>query len=366
MAKMNFWDAGKKYSESEDRLRNMNLGCDQLTIYSLTPEGETEPTRLIIKLAYMHDGDNYLTLKRVDLLETTVCMAAFDYRNLYPQSLLSWCLEVKKLRSQGIDGKEYYSFFRHIGGKLLGKVTIREFFDFNPRRDEPGAQEFLRDKEFFCSLPLDQLLEKDWKKLVKKIDPSRAEVRGTHLDHLFDGYESITELDLSSFDTSKVWTMHSMFKNCKSLQRLNLSSFDTSGTYNMAFMFENCESLKRLDLSHFDFSSVGHMKGMFKGCTNLEEVIVSDTILRAGGVDHATGHKIAKYYSSWSGAHTPSQADAAGTLCYDLEDEIARVSFARATQEEQYKHLGLMDKDTSAPRAKLIIVPHKPPKKGRK
>lgn len=43
---------------------------------------------------------------------------------------------------------------------------------------------------------------------------------------MFDGCESIQELDLSAFNTKKVQDMEHMFDSCENLEKLNLSSFD--------------------------------------------------------------------------------------------------------------------------------------------
>ena len=65
---------------------------------------------------------------------------------------------------------------------------------------------------------------------------------------IFSECSSLTNLDLSSFDTSNVTDMSSMFKQCISLTNLNLSSFDTSNVTNMRWMFFRCSSLTNLDL----------------------------------------------------------------------------------------------------------------------
>jgi len=78
--------------------------------------------------------------------------------------------------------------------------------------------------------------------------------------------ESLTALDLSSFDTSKVENMGWMFSYCESLTALDLSNFDTSKVTDMNEMFRLCESLTALDLSNFDTAKVEKMDGMFFGC----------------------------------------------------------------------------------------------------
>ncbi len=56
------------------------------------------------------------------------------------------------------------------------------------------------------------------------------------MSDMFDGYQG-TSLDLSNFDTSKVTDMSSMFFDCNNLTSLNLSNFDTSKVTDMSSMF---------------------------------------------------------------------------------------------------------------------------------
>ena len=86
---------------------------------------------------------------------------------------------------------------------------------------------------------------------------------------------SITDLDLSSFDTSNVTDMSAMFCECGGLQSVNLSSFDTSKVTSMFRMFESCASLTNVDLSSFNTSNVTNMEEMFYSCQDLEHVDLS-------------------------------------------------------------------------------------------
>ena len=78
---------------------------------------------------------------------------------------------------------------------------------------------------------------------------------------------SFSSIDLSSFDTSNVTNMQSMFQASEitSLE-LDLSSFDTSNVTNMNYMFQGV-NLEKLDLTSFDTSNVKYMSGMFEMVT---------------------------------------------------------------------------------------------------
>ena len=90
------------------------------------------------------------------------------------------------------------------------------------------------------------------------------------MTHMFCNCISLTSLDLSVFDTSKVTSIQYMFKGCYSLSFLNLKNFNTSSVKEMQYMFQDCKSLTSLDLSSFDTSLVSKMHYMFTNCTNLE------------------------------------------------------------------------------------------------
>ena len=97
----------------------------------------------------------------------------------------------------------------------------------------------------------------------------------TDMSGMFSGCESLTSLDLTSFDTSKVTDMRWMFFDCESLTALDLSSFNTSEVTGMSGMFYDCESLTALDLSSFNTSEVTDMSYMFFGCSSLTALNLS-------------------------------------------------------------------------------------------
>ena len=60
--------------------------------------------------------------------------------------------------------------------------------------------------------------------------------------------KNLKSIDLSSFNTSNVTSMASMFYSCNSLTSLDLSSFNTSNVTSMDSMFNGCYSLTSLTL----------------------------------------------------------------------------------------------------------------------
>jgi len=80
---------------------------------------------------------------------------------------------------------------------------------------------------------------------------------------------------LAHFNTSSVINMASMFSGCTRITSIALTGFDTSsvaGTSNstgMALMFYNCIALTSVDLSSFDTSHVYSFYSMFDGCKDL-------------------------------------------------------------------------------------------------
>ena len=71
-----------------------------------------------------------------------------------------------------------------------------------------------------------------------------------------------TSLDLSSFDTSNVTSMSWMFHNSAATEIKGLENFNTSKVTDMSYMFSNTKATT-LDLSSFDTSNVTSMVSMF-------------------------------------------------------------------------------------------------------
>ena len=55
-----------------------------------------------------------------------------------------------------------------------------------------------------------------------------------------------------------------MFYGCSSLTNINLSNFNTNNVIDMSGLFGGCSSLKDINLSNFNTNKVTDMRAMFK------------------------------------------------------------------------------------------------------
>lgn len=93
---------------------------------------------------------------------------------------------------------------------------------------------------------------------------------------MFMRFDKMKELDLRSFDSSLVNSMHTMFYEMRELDSINLSNFDTSNVKNMYAMFDADMSLEKLDVSSFQTDKVTDMKFMFFEMRKLKELDLSN------------------------------------------------------------------------------------------
>ena len=98
----------------------------------------------------------------------------------------------------------------------------------------------------------------------------------TKTNHIFYGCSSLSNIDLSNFNTQNVTDMESMFEGCSSLSNINLSNFNTQNVTNMGFMFKGCSSLSNIDLSNFNTQKVTNMRCMFNRCSSLSNIDLSN------------------------------------------------------------------------------------------
>ena len=107
-------------------------------------------------------------------------------------------------------------------------------------------------------------------------------------NYMFSGCSSLTNINLSNFNTNNVNNMshmffgcifknkitktNYMFNGCSSLSNINLSNFNTNNVNNMSDMFSGCSSLTNINLSNFNTNNVNNMSYMFDGCSSLTNI----------------------------------------------------------------------------------------------
>ena len=67
----------------------------------------------------------------------------------------------------------------------------------------------------------------------------------TKTNYIFRECSSLTNINLSNFNTNNVTDMRGMYRGCSSLTNINLSNFNTNKVTDMSDMFYECSSLKK-------------------------------------------------------------------------------------------------------------------------
>lgn len=97
----------------------------------------------------------------------------------------------------------------------------------------------------------------------------------TNMSSMFSGCSKLISLDLTKFNTENVQNNYSMFKDCSSLTSLTLGNFSVGFSTNLSAMFQGCSALTSVDLSKFNTANVIDMQYMFDGCKSLASLDVS-------------------------------------------------------------------------------------------
>ena len=92
---------------------------------------------------------------------------------------------------------------------------------------------------------------------------------------MFSDCNSLTNLDVSKWDTSNVTGMNGMFGNCYKLTSLDVSNWNTSNVTNMSWMFRDCNSLTTIK-GVIDMKSCTSLDNMFYKCSKLKGVKIKN------------------------------------------------------------------------------------------
>ena len=98
-----------------------------------------------------------------------------------------------------------------------------------------------------------------------------------NLSAAFAYNRTLTGIDgLDLIETTGVTNFNQMFRSCETMTNFDVSNFDTSEATNISNMFAGCARVVTLDLSSFDTKKVTNMDRVFSGCSYLENLILGE------------------------------------------------------------------------------------------
>lgn len=100
----------------------------------------------------------------------------------------------------------------------------------------------------------------------------------TGMSGMFKDCNHLTNIDgISKWDTSSLnGRLESTFQNCSAFTSLDLSGWNTSKIYDMSYLFSGCSNLVTLTLSGWDTSQVTSMENIFGDCSRLATIYVGN------------------------------------------------------------------------------------------
>lgn len=87
-------------------------------------------------------------------------------------------------------------------------------------------------------------------------------------------HTALKVINVECWDTSKVMNMNAMFMNSR-VETLDLSRWNTENVKDMMNIFNTCNYLKKLDVSNFNTAKITNMSGIFYNCALLEALDLS-------------------------------------------------------------------------------------------
>lgn len=98
----------------------------------------------------------------------------------------------------------------------------------------------------------------------------------TSLAQVFYDCYNLVELDLSTWNTNKVTTFASLFRNCRTLKNLDwISNWTTAALTTIYETFAWCWNIEKLDLHNWDVSKVTNVSYTFHQCLSLKQLNIS-------------------------------------------------------------------------------------------
>ena len=87
---------------------------------------------------------------------------------------------------------------------------------------------------------------------------------------------------IESWDVSSLKTANNMFQDCEALETINVSNWKTTSLENASVMFSSCHSLRSIDISKWDMSKVTKSNAMFSYCKSFMELTIPESLVVIG------------------------------------------------------------------------------------
>ena len=122
--------------------------------------------------------------------------------------------------------------------------TFEEYKRINKLRDDKDDYKYVNEKEIKenCIIKINNKIIPfnyfyKFKEKGKYIIEYSFKNNIKNISFMFSECNSLTNIDLSNFNTQNVTDMYCMFDGCNSLTNIDLSNFNTQKVTNMSFMF---------------------------------------------------------------------------------------------------------------------------------
>ncbi len=225
----------------------------------------------------MKDGDIYIKLIGKEKFEGYKCIGTINNLNCREKKA---CTTLKALTSGTtyVNGQYTYTYNGSTGWSVV--LTDKESTDpvttelCETVNDKPiVSMEVMFQDSKATSIDLSSFDTSKVTTMRSMFDSSAAtEIKGlenfntsnvTGMDQMFSG-SKVTTLNLSSFDTSNVTNMRYMFTSSQATS-IDVSSFDTTNVTDMNWMFAYSAATEIKGLKNFNTSNVTNMSSMFQG-----------------------------------------------------------------------------------------------------
>ena len=200
--------------------------------------------------------------------------------------------------------------------KLYYREDVNDFCGTGPDLPKEIIINNNEEKHYYFNLPYEYGFLNEGNIIQLVYDDSITSCRC-----LFLNCGNISEIDLTSFNTTNVNNMQSMFHNCFSLTSIKFGdNIQTSIVESMAYMCCGCFNLKELDLSNFLTPNLKDMRIMFGSCHSLTSINIFFDTTNVVDMGYLFFDCISLKYLDLSPIYTPSlvNMDCMFQLCTSL------------------------------------------------